>query len=232
MKIGILQTGRVIDALRETHGDFPDMMIRLLQDGDFTFRTFAVLDRVFPNNATECDGWLLTGSRHSAYDDLPWIATLESFLRAAYAANVPIVGICFGHQILAQALGGKVEKFPLGWAIGPTRYDFAEGEKTVINAWHQDQVTSLPSGATRIATSAFCENAALVYGTRALTYQAHPEFTNAFGRDLLDMRRDFLPQETVCDADRAFDTFNPSADVAQQIVQFFRHRAIKPKGVP
>ena len=174
MKIGILQTGRVTDPLRETHGDFPDMMIGLLQDGDFTFQTFAALDGAFPGSVTECDGWLLTGSRHSTHDDLPWIATLETFLRDAYAADMPMVGICFGHQILAQALGGKVEKSPLGWAIGPTTYDFANGEKTVINAWHQDQVTRLPLGATCIATSEFCENAALVYGNRALTYQAHP----------------------------------------------------------
>ena len=232
MKIGILQTGRVTDPLRETHGDFPDMMIRLLQKGDFTFQTFAVLDGAFPVSATECDGWLLTGSRYSAYDDLPWIATLEAFLRDAYAADMPIVGICFGHQILAQALGGKVEKFPFGWAVGPTTYDFANGDKMVINAWHQDQVTRLPLGASRIATSEFCENAALAYGNRALTYQAHPEFTNAFGRDLLDQQRDILPQETVLAADRAFDTLSPSAHVAQDIVQFLRHRAIRSKIIP
>ncbi len=232
MKIGILQTGRVTDPLREIHDDFPDMMTGLLHDGDFTFQTFAVLDGAFPNSVTECDGWLLTGSKYSAYDDLPWIATLETFLRGAYAADMPIVGICFGHQILAQALGGKVEKFPLGWAIGPTIYDFAGGEKMVINAWHQDQVTRVPPGATRIATSEFCENAALAYGNRALTYQAHPEFTNAFGRDLLDLRRDILPQETIHAADQAYDTLSPSDHVAQQIVQFFRHRAIRPKIMP
>lgn len=226
MKIGILQTGRSVDPLSTKHGDFPDMMAALLVQSDFAFQTYAVLDDHFPGGVHECDGWLITGSRHSAYEGLAWMPKLKEFLRATYEADTPIVGICFGHQIIAQALGGKVEKSLLGWVIGPTTYDFNDGSQAVINAWHQDQVTVLPKGATRIATSELCQNAALVYGNRALSYQAHPEFTNAFTKDLLDLRRDQLP-ENVCDmADRGFETLTPSAQIADQIVQFFRSRII------
>lgn len=221
MKIGILQTGRAADTLRENHGDFPDMMQEMLAKGGFAFQTYPVLDGIFPQNVQECNGWLITGSRHSSYEDLPWIATLEDFLRAAYAAEVPIVGICFGHQILAQALGGKVEKFPLGWGVGPTNYDFVDGSQAVMNAWHQDQVTALPDGATPIAQTSFCANAALAYGGRALSFQAHPEFTTAFTRDLLEMRRDILEPAVLSDARAAFDSLHPSDQIADKIVRFF-----------
>lgn len=221
MKIGILQTGRAADTLREKHGDFPDMMEEMLARGSFTFQTYPVIDGIFPQNVHECDGWLITGSRHSSYEALSWIATLEDFLRAAYTAEVPIVGICFGHQVLAQALGGKVEKFPLGWGIGPTNYDFADGSQAVMNAWHQDQVTVLPGDATPMAQTSFCANAALAYGRRALSFQAHPEFTNAFTRDLLEMRHDILEPAVLSNAREAFDRLQPSDRIADKIVRFF-----------
>jgi len=225
MKIGILQTGRAADTLREKHGDFPDMMQDMLAGHGFDFQTYPVLDGIFPKDVRECDGWLLTGSRHSAYEKLPWIAQLEDFLRAAYAAEVPIVGICFGHQVLAQALGGKVEKFPMGWGVGPTTYDFADGRQEVMNAWHQDQIMVRPADATVVAANAFCVNAALAYGTRAISFQAHPEFTGAFTRDLLELRRDLLEPAVLSAARAACDRLKPSDKIADRIVMFFQHSA-------
>jgi GMP synthase-like glutamine amidotransferase len=227
MKIGILQTGRAADTLRDKHGDFPDMMQDMLSKGGFAFQTYPVLDGVFPQDVHACDGWLITGSRHSAYEDLPWIAELEKFLRGAYAAEVPIVGICFGHQVLAQALGGKVEKFPMGWGVGPTTYDFADGRQEVMNAWHQDQIMVRPADATVVASNAFCANAALAYGTRAISFQAHPEFTRDFARDLLELRRDLLEPAVLSAARVACDTLTPSDKIADQIVRFFQRSAIE-----
>lgn len=225
MKIGILETGRPVGKLKEDHGGFPDMMRQLLSNQDLAFETYAVLDDQFPASVVECQGWLITGSRNSAYDDLDWIRRLEQFLRDAYAAAVPIVGICFGHQVLARALGGKVERAPQGWGVGPMEYDFG-GRVTVINAWHQDQVTEIPGSATRIATSPFCENAALLYGKRALTYQAHPEFTPEFVRDLIELRRDGLPAEVIDSAEKAMARMETSAYLADEIGRFFRTREI------
>ena len=226
MKIGILQTGRAAETLCQNYGDFPAMFERLLNGHGFTFRHYAAVDGILPDGVTDCDGWLVTGSRHSANDDLPWIALLEDFLHRTFAAGVPIVGVCFGHQILAQALGGKVERFAGGWGIGPMQYEFADGTMAVLNAWHQDQVTVLPKGATRLATSSFCRNAALAYDNRALSYQAHPEFTNDFTRDLLAMRVDQLPRNLTDSAGIALKHLTPSPHIAQQIVQFFRNRTI------
>lgn len=101
MKIGILQTGRTPDEIRADHGDYDDLFKQLLDGRGFTFETYAALDGMLPASAHDADGWLITGSKFGVYEDHPWIAPLEEFLRNAYAAAVPIIGVCFGHQILA-----------------------------------------------------------------------------------------------------------------------------------
>jgi GMP synthase-like glutamine amidotransferase len=199
MKIGILQTGDAPDALRPAHGNYPDLFQRLLADQGFGFRTWRVLDMDFPASPHDAEGWLITGSRFGAYEDHAFIPPLEDFIRAVHAAGVPMVGICFGHQIIAQAMGGRVEKFPGGWSVGPTDYDFG-GENLRLNAWHQDQVTTRPPGATLCATSPLCENAALLYGDRILTVQAHPEFDPAFAADMIERRGRGLVPDHLLDA--------------------------------
>lgn len=222
MQIGILQTGHAPDALIGQAGDYSDMFQRLLAGQHFGFRTWSVVDMDFPESVTECDGWLLTGSRHGAYDDLPFIPPLEDFIRRAYAAGVPLVGICFGHQIIAQALGGKVEKFRGGWSVGPTDYDW-DGETVTLNAWHQDQVTQKPADARVIARAPMCENAALVYGDRAFTVQAHPEFTADFLHDLAEARgRGLVPDPLLAEMEARRAVPLDDARLAQKIGDFFR----------
>jgi len=225
MKIGILRTGRALPKIKAKHGDFEDLFTILLAGNEMTFQPYAVLDGELPKSVTECDGWLITGSAHSSYEDLPWIADLEEFIRNAFTADIPIVGICFGHQILAQALGGKVEKYADGWAIGPHEYQFdGLAEPVTINAWHQDQVTQLPMGAKTVGRSEFCENAAIIYGKTAYSVQAHPEFTNAFIGDLIDIRRDSVPADLVNEAESALKSTTPSPVVVAQMVSFFQSR--------
>ena len=189
MKIGILQCGHAADEVQPTHGDYDAMFRRLLGGNDFDFQTFNVDRMEFPADVHDCDGWLLTGSRHGVYEDHAFIKPLEEFIRTAYADSVPMVGICFGHQIIAQALGGKVEKFKGGWAVGRRTYQFDGLGEVALNAWHQDQVVEAPKDAKRIATNEFCENAALVYGNKALTIQAHPEFSNPLVADYIELRK-------------------------------------------
>ena len=179
MRIGILQCGQSPAQLKDELGDYPDMFVRLLDGRGFTFRTWHVEGMEFPADVHEAEGWLLTGSRHGAYEDHDFIPPLEDFIRQAHSAGVPMVGICFGHQIIAQALGGKVVKHPDGWAVGAQDYDFG-GKPVTLNAWHQDQVVSRPEGAEVAGRSDFCRNAALIYGDRAFTVQAHPEFADSF----------------------------------------------------
>lgn len=224
MKIGILQCGHAMPEVVERHGEYPDMFARLLDGNGFEFETFKVVDMEFPHGVNDADGWLLTGSRHGAYEELPFIPPLEGFIRAAYAAHVPMVGICFGHQVIAQALGGKVEKYAQGWAIGRNEYDFGDLGHIALNAWHQDQVVALPRDAKVVARNRFCDNAALIYGDRAYTVQAHPEFNNDVIGDFVRLRRgqpgfpDDLMQRAQNELAKPID----DAALAQQIVDFFK----------
>lgn len=222
MLIGILQTGQAPEGLRAGAGDYPDMFERLLEGHGFRFRSWHVEAMDFPRDVHEAEGWLITGSRHGTYEEHPFIPPLEEFIRRAYAERVPLVGICFGHQIVAQALGGKVERFGGGWAVGPTEYDFG-GEKLTLNAWHRDQVTGRPEGAELIGTHPFCENAALVYDDRALTVQAHPEFSDAFVDGLMKTRgKGVVPEPLMAAAERRLGRPNDAQVIAERIAAFFR----------
>lgn len=224
MKIGILQTGHVPDTLQAENGDYDVIFPRFLADKGFDFTTYAVVDEEYPASAKSQDGWLITGSRFGAYEDHPWIAPLETLIREIYAADLPMVGICFGHQIIAQALGGKVEKFDGGWSVGRTSYDLA-GQTVQLNAWHQDQVTEVPKDAKVIGHNDFCANAALVYGNRIFTLQPHPEIDRTYLGGLLRERaRGIVPDDLIAQAEAALDKPTDSATLATQIARFFRER--------
>lgn len=199
MRVGILETGCPPAALIGRYGRFADMFAALVGQVDKTvsFAAFSILDQQFPVAPTACDGWLVTGSPHGVYEELPWMLRLEAFLRTAIAGAIPVVGICFGHQLLAKALGGEVRKSERGWGLGIQNYAVVArpgwmngfDQPTIrLNAIHQDQVVRAPAGATVIATSTFCPHAALAYGDSALSFQAHPEFTTAFETDLIQFR--------------------------------------------
>lgn len=218
-----MQTGRSPDELRETLGDYDDMFVRLLADSGFEFTTYAVLDGEFPESTGDADGWLITGSRFGVYEDHSWIPPLESFLRSAYRESVPIVGICFGHQILAQALGGKVEKSDAGWSVGVVDYAIDGFESTLpLVAWHQDQVVVPPPEARTIGSSDSCPHAVLVYGDRALTIQPHPEFNTEFVAGLFAARRHLLPADRAESGLRSLDREVASTPIAETIAAFFR----------
>lgn len=225
MLIGILQTGDAPAPLRPTSGDYPNMFERLLAGRGFTFRTWRVLEMNFPASPREADGWLITGSRFGAYEDHAFIPPLEDFIRAVQAAHVPMVGICFGHQIIAQALGGRVEKFAGGWSVGPQDYDFGD-ETVTLNAWHQDQVVARPAGARVVARSGFCENAALAYGDSILTVQAHPEFDEPVIRGLIEHRGSAVPAPLIAEARHRLEAGEAAGrlSLANRIEEFFKRQ--------
>ena len=224
MKIGLLICGHALKQVADTHGDYAQWFKQLLGDYGFTFDTYYVVDMDFPKDVHDADGWLLSGSPHGAYEDHPFIPPLEDFIRKAYAEHIPMVGICFGHQLIAQALGGKVEKFDKGWAVGRHDYKFDDHGDIALNAWHQDQVMQVPEDAKVIASSDFCKYAGLVYGDRAYTVQPHPEFSNPVISDYITLRRN---PEIYDDAmmDQALEHAkidNDSEVLAREIADFFK----------
>ncbi|MGC8203267.1 type 1 glutamine amidotransferase [Aliiroseovarius sp. PTFE2010] len=202
MHVGILECGHPPRAVAESQGEFDDMFHRLLGGHGFRFTTWDVEAGEFPDGPDAADAWLITGSRHGVYEDHAFIPPLEALIRAIFDAGLPMVGICFGHQIIAQAMGGRVEKFAGGWAIGARNYAFENIGNLRLNAFHHDQVIDKPPMARTVAASGFTRHAALVYGTNVLTVQPHPEFSPAVITAYLAARGDdpAYPRKVIEDA--------------------------------
>ena len=211
MKIGILAAGTTPEELTAQYDTYAGMMMGLLDrsGSDFSYQVYDVRDGDFPQSIDECDGWGITGSKFSVYEDQPWMLELQGFIRALNDAEKPLIGICFGHQIIAQALGGKVEKYSGGWGLGMQDYQIVQSPLTktahvapasfCLNAIHQDQVTVKPEQAEVFASSDFCRFAGLRYGNRILTVQAHPEFSQEFEQALLQSRKGSVLPEQLTD---------------------------------
>ena len=224
--LGILETGRPPETLAKDWPSYAAMfadMVGATAPDHWQFEYYAVMDGEFPPSANACQAWLITGSKFGAYEDYPWIQDLKAFIRQAYDAGVPMVGICFGHQILAQSLGGEVIKSEKGWGVGRHSYHWTdetpswlagtglEGKEDFsILAFHQDQIVKIPPDAKLLASSDFCEAAALVYGDQVLSFQGHPEFEEGYVARLLDDKRaDALGDEI---ADRAMTSLELPID--------------------
>lgn len=227
--IGLLVCDRVRDEFLDVSGDYTDMFASLLS-ARLELTPYFILDDEFPASPTERDGWITTGSRHSVYDDIPWIHRFAEFTRQIAAADVPLVGICFGQQMIAHALGGRVEKSDRGWGVGSKEVTVTEQRPwmapnaatyRILNS-HQDQVVELPPGGTVIATNDHCPVSALAVGGRIIGFQGHPEFTPEYSAALMQARRGGLIPEEVVDEGLASLAIGPDRDVlVDWIVNFF-----------
>lgn len=231
MKTGILLTQPAIPERDARFGNFADMSKLFLSSAGKTmqFAVYNLLNNEWPESAKECNAWFITGSVHSAYEDLPWINRLKEFIKSCHVGKQKLAGICFGHQIIAEALGGKVEKSVNGWGVGA--YDFTV--KTTC-PWmvpplrhvnllysHQDQVTKLPEGSVLIGGDSFCTNRMYAIGNHILSIQGHPEFTVEFERYLLEARKNILPVPVYERGVQSLSAELDSAQMAHWIVNFY-----------
>lgn len=200
MKLTILQAGENLPDLQGRFGLYPGFITETFAGAGtpFEYEIVKVFAGETPPAPQDLEAVLITGSPAGVYDDLPWIAPLRTFIQAAYEAATPMLGICFGHQIMADALGGDVRKSDKGWGIGRHVYDlidqpesFGELDRQVaIVASHQDQVIAPPSSARTFLVSQFTPNAGLVYDNgAAISVQPHPEFPAPYSKALISRRR-------------------------------------------
>ena len=210
MKIGILKADSVLEQFQVDFGEYPEMVSRVLSavtqvEGDETleFVAFDVEHGQYPEDIGDCDGYIITGSKKSVYDDEPWIHRLREFVVKLDQTQTPTVGICFGHQMMAEALGGKTEPADVGWRVGVHNAEVlakAEFMSPVANQFallysHKDQVSILPPGATLLASSNNCPNAMFTVGEHMLALQGHPEFIKEYSQGLMELRQEMLGAE-------------------------------------
>ncbi len=220
MTIAILETGVPPDGLEQAFGRYTDMLMRLVGGEPGAFQVFDAQACRFPEDASAWEAVIVTGSPAGAYDPLPWIGPLKAFLRGA-AGRTRLIGVCFGHQIMAEAFGGRVEKSDKGWGIGLHRYDVCEARpwmgdappaEIAIPVSHQDQVVEQPPGSTVIARSRFTPFAALAYDAHpSISFQFHPEFEPAYAARLIE-RRIRLGQVTGEHAELALESLHGPDD--------------------
>lgn len=231
MRAGLLVVGHVDPRSTHIAGDYTELFSALLAPVGVDVVPYFADRGELPASLTECDGWLCSPSRSSVYDDEPWIAGVEDLLRAVVADDVPFVGICFGHQLLAQALGGRVERAEDGWGVGVQPYELIEplpgsdarGSCALI-ASHQDQVVAVPDALRVIARSDYCPVAGLAAGERVWTVQGHPEFVPALADHLLGLRVELIGAERVATARASLARPTDREAVARAIASTFGAR--------
>jgi GMP synthase-like glutamine amidotransferase len=207
-RVGLLVVGHVDSKSVHIAGDYPELFAALVGPFGVELVVYDLEEGRFPLSLTECDGWICSPSRLSTYDDAAWIADAEELHREIVRAEHSYVGICFGHQLLAQALGGRVARAEDGWGVGVQEYRVVElfqwmepaRDHIALIASHQDQVVEVPSDARVTATSAQCPVAGLAVGARAWTLQGHPEFVPAVADHLLAGRVELIGTERVAAA--------------------------------
>ena len=230
MKIGLLECDHVLEQFRHIAGDYRDMFTALFNQHtpDLTLQPFDVCDGELPASVNACDAYLATGSRFSAYDDVDWIHALKDFVRRLRDADKPFIGVCFGHQVLAEALGGAVAKAEQGWGVGVHQIEIGrhdawmrpERRECGLQFMHQDQVVRLPESGVALSSSDHCPVAMFRVGERMLGIQPHPEFTLAYSEALILNRVERIGEAKVRAALSSLSRTTDEAVVAKWIVEF------------
>jgi GMP synthase-like glutamine amidotransferase len=237
MKLTIIETGQVPAAIREAFPDYPEMFRRMVAqaDGTITCETVSVARGEALPDPAALNAVLYTGSPAGVYDPEPWIAPLKDFIRSAATARTPQVGICFGHQIMGEALGGKVVKSEKGWGVGRHTYEIVQcpdwsgapcPPTLSVAVSHQDQVIVKPPSASIIAKSDFTPFAGLNYEDfPAISFQCHPEFEPDYAAALYTARRAALGEERAAAAVTSLEGECDRRLLAGWIVSFLRANA-------
>jgi GMP synthase-like glutamine amidotransferase len=212
-----------------------------LQRPTWNYEVVPVKDGMFPPSANSFDAYVITGSPASVNDDEPWISQLMTFIQELDAARLPTIGLCFGHQAIAKALGGKVGRPSTqdnaGWGLGLAQTEFAHAtewmtpaqSKIRLLASHGEQVLELPPDTRVVGSNAFCPIASFAKGAHIFTTEYHPEMSVQFMGELVNFLSTKLPSEVIANAKRQIEE-NPQDDselFMRWVVQFIESNAVK-----
>lgn len=238
MKLCILDNDILEGHLAETYSSFGALFIRLFESvgADWTMDVFDTQHGQYPASFDGYDAVLLTGSRADSFSDAPWVVELRRRVTELLAQHKKMVGVCFGHQLIALCLGATVGRAPQGWGAGRMTYDWhrpdlphAEDRTQIaLLASHQDQVFELPPGATLVASSDFCPVAAFTVGDAVFCIQPHPEFKESLSAHLMDKRRELLGEEKYHASRASLEHGHEGEDVARMVVAFLEGRRPAP----
>jgi len=230
MIIGILQCDSIRSEYRDRFDNYPEMFQSLINQvaPDIETIIYDVEHNEYPNNIEACDAYITTGSKASVYEEKTWILTLQKFIRNLYEHDKKLVAICFGHQLVAQTLGGKTTKSDRGWGVGvhtmniQSNKDWMVPGKKQVNVLvsHQDQVVTLPTGAELIASNEFCPNSMFELDGKILCMQGHPEFNVDYAKTMMNTRRDRIGEATFSNALSSFEDATDELLLIRWILQF------------
>ncbi len=210
MRLGLLLCDHVWPEFLFIAGDYPDFLDRFLPGQDWEI--FDLSEGQFPDSLDSCDAWITSGSRHSVYETVDWIAKFAALVSQLHQERRRLLGICFGAQMMAHALGGRVERAPEGWQVGIKEAGFTDGQSLRIIHSNADQITVLAPGMVRLATSVANPNEVVAVGEHFLGLQGHPEFTADYAAKLMEARRGSLIPDDVVEA--GLTSLVQSADTA------------------
>lgn len=231
MKLCILENDLFDAELAARFGGFGDMFQRLFAQAgadNWTVETFNTVQGQYPASYDDFDAVLLTGSRADSFSQEPWVLALRQQVEQLLQAKKKLLGVCFGHQLIALCLGARVERAPQGWGAGRMHYQWhapkwaqAQGRSDIaLLASHQDQVLGLPAGATLLASSKFCPVAAFTVEQQVLCVQPHPEFVEELSGYLLDKRRTLLGEDLYSAATDSLALGHDGLAMARLMVEF------------
>ena len=230
MKLCILDNDILEGHLAEAYCSFGTLFIRLFEGigADWTMDVFNTQLGQYPASFDDFDAVLLTGSRADSFSDVPWAVELRQRVTALLNQRKKMVGVCFGHQLIALCMGAKVGRAPQGWGAGRMMYDWHRpelpycGDRTQIAllASHQDQVLELPIGARLVASSDFCPVAAFTVGEAVFCIQPHPEFGKEISAYLIDKQRELLGEEKYSTARASLQHGHEGEHIARVVVAF------------
>lgn len=239
MNICILHIGFASQKISSIHQSSPtrfkNLLSPIIQSAKWT--TISCLDGKLPQTIDSFDAYIITGGKYSVFDNYDWQFNLFDFISKAFDNNIPVVGVCYGHQAIAHVLGGTVERFDNGWGIGVVEVEVNTNsvnkpnwlkpnlKKINIFSMHQDQVTTLPKNAINFLNNSFCNYSGFFIDDRILTIQQHPEFTPELCRDLIMQRKEKIGKKYKS----ALETFNIQTHgkiVGQWITRFLKQEII------